>query len=113
MSERKRKRELPIVDLTEETGFVLESSPVEVGSGYSISVRYDEEETPIVQVKTYGEINVRELLRDIKRIYPNAKIEGLQEIPQVKIVSVSKSKQKKGKTKGRKTKRTHARSKSR
>jgi hypothetical protein len=92
MSERKRKRE-ELLDLSEESGFLLESSPVEVGSGYSISIRYDEEETPIIHVKTYGEVDMVELRKEIRRVYPNAKIEGVPELPKVKIVSVKRQKE--------------------
>jgi len=95
MPERKRKRETEFLDLTEEAGFLIEPSPVEVGSGYSISICYDGEEKPIVRVKTYGEVNVTELRKEIRKVYPTAKIEGIPETPKVRIVTIKKTKQKK------------------
>lgn len=94
MSERKRKRE-ELLGLAEETGFLLEASPVEVGSGYSISISYDNEENPIIHVKTYGEVDLIELRKEIRKVYPNAKIEGMPKIPKVKIISVHKNNKRK------------------
>jgi hypothetical protein len=57
MSERKNKREEPSIEMdTEETSFTMEPAKVEIGSGYALSVRYDEHEKPIIDVKTYGKV---------------------------------------------------------
>lgn len=61
----------------EETGFVLEPTQVELGSGYAISVRYDETDKPIVDVKTYGDVDIRRMLKNIGRVYPHARIHHL------------------------------------
>jgi hypothetical protein len=109
MSERKRKRE-ELLGLAEETGFLLEASPVEVGSGYSISISYDEEETPIIHVKTYGEVDLIELRKEIRKVYPNAKIEGMPKTPNVKIISIHKKKKRRNRKTMKKT--SHKKSKS-
>ena len=105
MEERKRKRGTEFLEIAEETGFLLETSPVEVGSGYSISICYDEEENPIVRVKTYGEVDVAELRKEIKKVYPNAKIEGIPETPKVRILTIKKTETKKSKKRKRKSSR--------
>ena len=67
-------------------GFLFGREPVEGGSGYSISVTYDEKGKPVVQVKTYGDVDVAELRRDIEQRYPGARIEGLEKKPLIRIV---------------------------
>ncbi len=94
MSERKTKRasgSLVEAD-SEELGFVLEPTQVEVGSGYTVSVSYDEGEKPIVDVKTYGEVDIAKLRREIKRIFPNAQIRQLNQPRTVTIVKKRKRK---------------------
>jgi len=87
MPERKHKREPEsFIELdTEELGFVLEPTQIEVGSGYTISVSYDENEKQIVAVKTY-EVDIAKLRRDIERAFPNAKIRQLNQTRSVTIV---------------------------
>jgi len=94
MSERKHKREPNgVIELdTEEVGFVLEPTQVEVGSGYTVSVKYDENEKPIVDVKTYGEVDITKLRREIERIFPNAQIRQLDQTNSVTIVKKRKKK---------------------
>jgi hypothetical protein len=96
MAERKQKHENQgIIEMeTEESGFVLEPTQVEVGSGYTVSVSYDENEKPIIDVKTYGEVNLTKLRREIERIFPNAKIRQLNHTPTVAVVKKRKKKKK-------------------
>lgn len=85
MSERRRKRRLPeIFGFGEDFPFGRE--PVEGGSGYSISVTYDDKGKPVVQVKTYGDMDVAALRRDLEQRYPGARIEGLERQPLIRIV---------------------------
>jgi len=88
MAERKQKRGSEgFIELdSEETGFVLEPTQVEVGSGYTVSVSYDENEKPIVDVKTYGEVDIPKLRREIERVFPNAQIRQLDQTKSVTIV---------------------------
>jgi len=95
MPERKHKREPErFIELdSEDLGFVLEPTQVEVGSGYTVSVSYDEEDKPIVDVKTYGEVDTAKLRREIERMFPNAEIRQLDK-PQSIIVRKRKRKRK-------------------
>lgn len=77
---------------SEEAAFVLEPTQVEVGSGYTVSVRYDENEKPIIDVKTYGEVDITKLRREIERAFPNAQIRRLKQTQSVTIVKKRKRK---------------------
>jgi hypothetical protein len=94
MAERKQKRESE--DATEpemeDAGFVLEPTRIELGSGYTISVSYDENEKPIVNVTTYGEVDIAKLQKEIARIFPNAQIRQLNQSRSVTIVKKRKRK---------------------
>ena len=100
MPEKKRKR--PFFDIFgfDEEDFMFGRQPVEGGSGYSISVTYDEKGKPVVQVKTYGDMDMAELRRDIEQRYPGARIEGLEKKPLIRIVDEGEEKEEnKGKKK--------------
>ena len=94
MTERKHKRPSDnVVGLeTEETGFVLEPAQVEVGSGYAIAVTYDENENPLVDIKTYGQVDLARLRREIQGIFPNAQI---RQKTQPQTVTVAKKNKRK------------------
>jgi hypothetical protein len=94
MAERKHKRESEgLIELgSEESAFVLEPTQVEVGSGYTVSVKYDENEKPIIDVKTYGEVDITKLRREIERAFPNAQIRRLKQTQSVTIVKKHKRK---------------------
>lgn len=94
MPERKHQREPEnLVELdSEELGFVLEPTQIEVGSGYTVSVSYDENERPVVDVKTYGEVDFTKLRREIERAFPNARIRRLNQTRSVTIVKRRKRK---------------------
>ncbi|NWF86793.1 hypothetical protein HXY32_03160 [Candidatus Bathyarchaeota archaeon] len=96
MAERKHKRETENLDEVEcaDLGFVLEPTKIEVGSGYTLCVRYDENEKPVVDVKTYGEVDLAKLRTDIGRAFPNAQIRQLTQTQSVAIVKKRKKKNK-------------------
>jgi hypothetical protein len=95
MTERKNKRETEELEIeTEENGFLIEPTQVEVGSGYTMSVSYDEHDKPIVDVKTYGEVNLSHLRREILKAFPNAQIRQLNESRSILVARKSKKKSK-------------------
>ncbi len=59
------------------TSLLLTPAQIEVGSGYTVAISYSEDETQIVDVKTYGEIDVEKLRKQIQGVFPNAKIRRL------------------------------------
>ena len=86
MPERRRKRRFSDLFGFDEEDFLLGREPAKGGSGYSISVTYDEKGKPVVQVKTYGDVDAAELRRDIEQRYPRARIGGLKKKPLIRIV---------------------------
>ena len=102
MSRQKRRRFFDLFNIDEEN-ILFGREPVEGGSGYSISVTYDEGGKPIVRVDTYGDVDVNELRRDIGQRYPGARIEGLEKKQLIRIVD-EKEKEEKKKTQLKKKK---------
>ena len=94
MVERRNKREQEnAIELDAEyTRFVLEPTRVEVGSGYTLCVNYDETENPIVSVRTYGQVDVAKVRMEIEKAFPHAQIRQLNQAPSVIIVKKSKTK---------------------
>ena len=86
MPERKRKRRFFDSLGFGEEDFLFGGESTGGGSGYSISVTYDEKGKPLVQVKTQGDVDTAELRKNIERQYPGAKIEGLEKKPLIRIV---------------------------
>ena len=80
MTENNRKKDSTgLSQIDEPEQFILtEPEPLEIASGYSISITYDKEGTPLISVKKYGEVDVRGLRREIERGYPGAAIQGLE-----------------------------------
>ncbi len=95
MPERKRKRR-GIFDLFDfgEEDFLFGREPAAKGSGYSISVTYDEGGKPLVKVETHGDVNVAELRRETEQRYPRARIEGLEKKPLIRVAGEEEEKEK-------------------
>ena len=91
MPERKRKRRFFDLFGFDEEDFLFEE-PTKGGSGYSRSVTYDEKGKPVVQVKTYGDVDTAELRKDIEQRYQRAKIEGLEKKPLIRIIDEEEKK---------------------
>lgn len=92
MSERKNKRESEnIVEVeAEETNVVLEPTQLEIGSGYTLAVRFDEDQRPVVAVKTYGQVDLAQISREIARIFPDARIRHTNETRSVRMARASR-----------------------
>lgn len=99
MHDRKRRRDF--IELSEyedqESFFTLEPTPVEVGVGYSVAIDYDDEGREVLQVKTYGKIDKRQVLQEIRRRYPNATIYGLEGTSSIKVCRSSNRKKRRKK----------------
>lgn len=81
MSGKKRKG---IFDIFEEIEKAFEKP--EASSGYSITVTYDESGRPVIDVKTYGDVDEDALRRELEKNYPGAKIRGLKKKPLIERV---------------------------
>jgi len=103
MPKEKRKREFFDLFGFDEEGFLFEPKSFSGGgSGYSISVAYDEKGKSVVKVQTHGDVDMAELRRDIEQRYPGAKIEGLEKQPLIRVVDEKQVTEKEGEKKGQK-----------
>jgi hypothetical protein len=90
---RQRKSSPDLADMDEHQSFLLtEPEPIEIASGYSISVKYDEEGKPTICVKKYGDVDTRGLRREIERNYPGAQIQGLEKPQAIEVKKERKRK---------------------
>lgn len=95
MSEKRHKRETsPSVklDLADDLGFILEPAKIEIGSGYAVSLSYDEDGNQVVNVKTFGDVNLSKIRKDVERLYPNARIRRLSQEPTITVVKKGRGK---------------------
>jgi len=94
MSIRKKKQysENGVELETEDNDFVMEPTQIEVGSGYTLTVHYDEDQRPTVAVKTYGQVDIMQVKREILRIFPDAQVKHTNQTSSVKIVKASEGK---------------------
>ena len=96
MGERKTKRNESCIELdTVDIGFILEPAKVEIGSGYAVSISYDEHEKPVIDVKTYGKVDLNKLHKEIAEAFPNCKIRQMNRSPTVTIAKKEKKKRRK------------------
>ncbi len=83
---KQRKDPADSVDLEEQKQFALtEPDPIEIASGFSISVKYSKDGRPMIYVKKYGNVDTRGLRREIERNYPGAAIQGLGQPKNIEI----------------------------
>lgn len=92
MSEQKRKKKSAEILDVDGKSFLLKSEPIEVDAGYSMSITDGDKENrePVVHVKTYGDVDVTKLRKEIKQKYPKAKVEVMTEHPSILVVSRGK-----------------------
>jgi len=96
MTERKEKRtsETGIEVDSEDAHFVIEPSHVEIGAGYTVAVSHDADERQVIDVKTYGQVDIAHLRREIARAFPNAEIRRFNQSHSVTVVRSEKRKNK-------------------
>ncbi|MCW4052292.1 MAG: hypothetical protein NWE78_03650 [Candidatus Bathyarchaeota archaeon] len=87
MAEKSRKKDSTSLSQFDELErFILtEPEPLEIASGYSISIKYDKDGAPQIYVKKYGEVDTRGLRREIERSYPGAAIQGLEKPKRIEM----------------------------
>ena len=92
MAEHKHRRGSDgVSELDEDVGVLLEPAQIELGSGYTLAVRYDENDRPVVDVKTYGRVDLELLRKEIEGAFPNARIQR-KEQPQIVIATTKNRK---------------------
>ncbi len=96
MSERKSKRASATenVEYSEIQPFMIEPTCVEVGAGYTVAVSHDEQEREVVDVKTYGQVDMSLLRKEIQRAFPEAEIRRFNQADSITVVRTKKKKNK-------------------
>jgi len=96
MTERREKRtsDTGIEVGSEDMPFVIEPSHVEIGAGYTVAVSHDKDERQVIDVKTYGQVDIVHLRREIARAFPNAEIRRFNQAYSVTVVKSEKRKNK-------------------
>lgn len=94
MSERKAKRNETVELDPEDMTFTLEPAKVEIGSGYAVNITYDEHEKPVIDIKTYGKVDLSKLQKEISEAFPHCRIRQLNQSPTVTIAKKEKKKRK-------------------
>lgn len=89
--DRKRTNEVLDSDMPRFEDSLLESDTIQLGSGYSILLD-SANEAQVVYVKTYGEVDLIALRKEIGRHYPGAKIEGLTSNTPLRVTQKRRSK---------------------
>lgn len=84
--EKRKKGFFDLFGFGEESSFLDSKEFSGGGSSYSISVTYDGKGKPVVKAETHGDVDVAELRRDIEQRYPDAKIEGLEKQPLIRVI---------------------------
>jgi ribosomal protein L25 (general stress protein Ctc) len=84
---KRSKHGFDIFDVVEEDFLLNKNFHSAANSGYSISVTYGSDGKPLVRVQTQGNVDKAALRSELKKKYPNAKIEGLTEKPLIKEIS--------------------------
>ena len=97
MIERKSKRASEVENAeedSEEDSFLVEPTHVEVGAGYTVAVSHDEHEREVVDVKTYGQVDMSTLRKEIQRVFPDAEIRRFNQADSVTVIRTGKRKNK-------------------
>jgi hypothetical protein len=95
LSQRRIKREdcSPTFDL-EEGGFVVKPTSVGIGSGYAVSAGRDEKDEPVIDIKTYGKVDMSTVQRELKSLFPNVRIRHVNQASPVTLIKKVKRKRK-------------------
>jgi hypothetical protein len=101
VAEKRKKSASDAFHMFEDEFFTHSRMKSAAGSGYSISVAYGRDGKPLVKVQTQGDVNKTALRKQLKKKYPDARIEGLAEEPLIREMSTRTLKPKKTKKSGK------------
>ena len=95
MSQRKIKREDSSGTFDQdETDFVIKPEKVEIGSGYAVAVSHDERDEPVIDVKTYGTVDMSRVQKELGNMFPNVRIRNLNGASPVTVIRKAKKRRK-------------------
>jgi hypothetical protein len=95
MTNRKTKRPIayPVETTMTEHSFFLEPAQVEIGSGYTLKINYDENEGAVLDIKTYGQVDTTWLRHELKRTFPKIHVHRLRQAIPGTVSKVTKQAQ--------------------
>ena len=95
MTNRKSKRpEANSVEGTmTEHPFFLEPAQVEIGSGYTLKINYDENDDAVLDIKTYGQVDTTWLRHELKRAFPKIHVHRFSQATSGTVLKVTKQAQ--------------------
>lgn len=76
----------------EDEGILVEPAQVELGSGYTVAVFDDEQETPVVDIKIFGHVDLEQVRREIEEAFPNVQIRQWKQTQTVLVGKKTKKK---------------------
>jgi hypothetical protein len=95
LSQRRTKHEETSAKFElEETDFAIIPAKVEIGSGYSVAFDHDENNEPILNVKTFGTVDMAKVQRELEGLFPSARIRHLNPASSVTLIKKGKKKRK-------------------
>ncbi len=102
VDKEQRKHTSKLLDFDQPEFTLTDPDPIEIASGYSISVKYDKEGRPLIYVKKFGDVDTKGLRREIERNYPGAAIQGLERPRLIEVLDDRKENIRKAQAKRRK-----------
>lgn len=72
----------------------LKPSQIEVGSGYTVKINRDENDTPVLDIKTYGEVDTNRLRKELQRAFPEIQIRRINPMSTATVRRASKTRKK-------------------
>jgi len=95
MTNRKTKQSEanPVEATMTEHPFFLEPAQVEIGSGYTLKINYDENDAPVLDIKTYGQVDTTWLRHELKRTFPKIQVHRFRQATPETVLRVTKQAQ--------------------
>jgi hypothetical protein len=72
----------------------LKPSQIEVGSGYTVKINRDENDMPVLDIKTYGEVDTNRLRKELQRAFPEIQIHRINPMTTATVRRASKTRTK-------------------
>lgn len=71
---------------------VVEPTQIEVGSGYTVKISYDEDDRAVLDIKTYGQVDTAWLRKELKRAFPKIQLHRFNQANGESVVKVTRRK---------------------
>lgn len=89
----KRLEANPVEATMTKHPFFLEPAQVEIGSGYTVKINYDENDGAVLDIKTYGQVDTTWLRHELKRAFPKIHVHRFRQATPGTVLKVTKQEQ--------------------